>query len=68
MGIELYNWYVDAIGIVQGATPTVQKSIPEGVEQVFAMSRDISAQLKEDLAWGTYILLRNTNSISVVRF
>lgn len=50
----------------KGATPTVQKSIPEGAEQVFAMSRDISAQLKEDLAWGTYILLRNTNSISVL--
>ncbi|KAH6769325.1 chaperone [Perilla frutescens var. frutescens] len=51
---------------LKGATPTAQKSIPEGAEQIFAMSQDISAHLKEDLAWGTYVLLRNTNSISVL--
>lgn len=51
---------------MQGATPTDQKSIPEGAEQIFAMSQDISNDVKEDLAWGTYVLLRNTNSISVV--
>ncbi|KAH6783893.1 chaperone [Perilla frutescens var. hirtella] len=27
---------------------------------------DISSHLKEDLAWGTYVLLHNTNSISVL--
>lgn len=51
---------------LKGATPTAQKSIPEGTEQIFAMSQDISADLKEDLAWATYVLLRNTNSISVL--
>lgn len=51
---------------MQGATPTDQKRFPEGAEQIFAMSRGISDNLKEDLAWATYVLLRNTNSISVV--
>ncbi|KAL8552601.1 hypothetical protein ACS0TY_001333 [Phlomoides rotata] len=51
---------------LKGATPTDQKSFPEGAEQIFAMSQDISDNLKEDLAWGTYVLLRNTNSISVL--
>ncbi|XP_057769308.1 protein COFACTOR ASSEMBLY OF COMPLEX C SUBUNIT B CCB2, chloroplastic isoform X2 [Salvia miltiorrhiza] len=51
---------------LKGATPTTQKNIPEGVEQIFVMSQDIAADLKEDLAWGTYVLLRNTNSISVL--
>ena len=53
---------------MQGASPITQKSIPEGVDQIFAMSRDIAPGLREDLAWGTYVLLRNTNSISVVCF
>lgn len=52
--------------VMQGATPTDQKSVPEGADQIFAMSKDITNNLKEDLAWGTYVLLRNTNSISVV--
>lgn len=30
------------------------------------MSQNISDTLKEDLAWATYILLRNTNTIAVV--
>lgn len=51
---------------MQGATPTSQKSIPEDADQIFAMSQNISADLKENMAWGTYVLLRNTNSISVV--
>ncbi|KAL1555079.1 protein COFACTOR ASSEMBLY OF COMPLEX C SUBUNIT B CCB2, chloroplastic-like [Salvia divinorum] len=52
---------------LKGASPTTQKSIhEEGVEQIFAMSKDIAPGLREDLAWGTYVLLRNTNSISVL--
>ncbi|XP_065618279.1 protein COFACTOR ASSEMBLY OF COMPLEX C SUBUNIT B CCB2, chloroplastic isoform X2 [Quercus suber] len=30
------------------------------------MSQNISDSLKEDLAWATYILLRNTNTIAVL--
>ncbi|KAI7738128.1 hypothetical protein M8C21_014537 [Ambrosia artemisiifolia] len=51
---------------LKGANPVVQASIPEGAEQIFAMSPDISDTIREDLAWGSYTLLRNTNSISVL--
>ena len=43
-----------------------QTTLPEGIKQIFVMSENISDILKEDLAWATYILLRNTNSIAVV--
>lgn len=52
--------------IKQGASPVSQKSLPESGEQIFIMSQNISGALKENLAWATYVLLRNTNSISVV--
>lgn len=51
---------------MQGATPMDQKILPENTDQIFVMSQNISDTLKEDLAWATYVLLRNTNSISVV--
>ncbi|KAI3720739.1 hypothetical protein L2E82_31732 [Cichorium intybus] len=51
---------------LKGATPVIQANIPQGAEQIFAMSPNISETLKEDLAWGSYTLLRNTNSISVL--
>lgn len=51
---------------LKGATPVLQASIPEGADQIFAMSPNISDTIKEDLAWGSYTLLRNTNSISVL--
>ncbi|KAL7614196.1 hypothetical protein Lser_V15G09318 [Lactuca serriola] len=51
---------------LKGATPVIQANIPEGAEQIFAMSQHISETMKEDLAWGSYTLLRNTNTISVL--
>ncbi|GER34970.1 hypothetical protein STAS_11225, partial [Striga asiatica] len=51
---------------LKGTAPTDQKIIPEGAEQIFIMSEDLNDDKKEDLAWGTYALLRNTNSISVL--
>lgn len=51
---------------LKGATPVDQRSLPEGTQQIFVMSQNISDTLKEDLAWATYILLRNTSSISVL--
>ncbi|KAL8240861.1 hypothetical protein R6Q59_014216 [Mikania micrantha] len=51
---------------LKGARPVIQASIPEGAEQIFVMSPNISDTIREDLAWGSYTLLRNTNSISVV--
>lgn len=51
---------------LKGASPVSQKSLPESGEQIFVMSQNISDALKENLAWATYVLLRNTNSISVL--
>ncbi|KAK9178750.1 hypothetical protein WN943_027943 [Citrus x changshan-huyou] len=51
---------------LKGASPVIQKSLPESGEQIFVMSQNISDALKENLAWATYVLLRNTNSISVL--
>jgi len=43
-----------------------QRSLPEEGEQVFVISSNIGDSLKEDLAWATYVLLRNTSTIAVV--
>lgn len=54
--------------VLQGASPADQATIPEGTEQIFVMSQNISDTQKEDLAWATYILLRNTNTIAAVYY
>ncbi|XP_042442787.1 protein COFACTOR ASSEMBLY OF COMPLEX C SUBUNIT B CCB2, chloroplastic-like [Zingiber officinale] len=41
-------------------------SLPEGNRQIFLMPNNISDDLKEDMAWASYALLRTTNSISVI--
>ncbi|XP_042393830.1 protein COFACTOR ASSEMBLY OF COMPLEX C SUBUNIT B CCB2, chloroplastic-like isoform X3 [Zingiber officinale] len=41
-------------------------SLPKGNRQIFLMSNNISDDLKEDMAWASYALLRNMNSISVI--
>ncbi|XP_042393828.1 protein COFACTOR ASSEMBLY OF COMPLEX C SUBUNIT B CCB2, chloroplastic-like isoform X1 [Zingiber officinale] len=41
-------------------------SLPKGNRQIFLMSNNISDDLKEDMAWASYALLRNMNSISVL--
>ncbi|KAK1553981.1 hypothetical protein Q3G72_006128 [Acer saccharum] len=51
---------------LKGANPMDRATLPEGAEQIFAMSQNVSNTLKEDLAWATYVLLRNTNSVSVL--
>ncbi|KAL7146385.1 hypothetical protein ABFS83_06G037300 [Erythranthe nasuta] len=67
LSLAAFSAIVPYLGkFLKGAAPTDQKSIPEGSEQIFAMSQDIATDAKEDLAWGTYVLLRNTNSISVL--
>lgn len=52
--------------ISQGAQPVDQATLPDDAQQIFVMSTDIAGGLKEDLAWTSYILLRNTNAIAVV--
>ncbi|KAM0989198.1 hypothetical protein FF1_013156 [Malus domestica] len=51
---------------LKGATPMDQTTIPQGCEQIFVISHNVSDTQKEDLAWATYILLRNTNTIAVM--
>ncbi|XP_057475268.1 protein COFACTOR ASSEMBLY OF COMPLEX C SUBUNIT B CCB2, chloroplastic [Actinidia eriantha] len=51
---------------LKGVTTIDQATVPEGAEQIFVMSQNIKDNVKEDLAWGTYVLLRNTNTISVL--
>ncbi|MED6219388.1 hypothetical protein PIB30_035394 [Stylosanthes scabra] len=53
---------------LKGAQPVDQTTIPDGTQQIFVMSKDIADGLKEDLAWASYILLRNTNAIAALIF
>ncbi|XP_077248583.1 chaperone (DUF2930) isoform X2 [Tasmannia lanceolata] len=43
-----------------------RSTLPEGNKQVFVMQENLSDTQKEDLAWGSYVLLRNTNTMSVL--
>ncbi|KAL8141519.1 hypothetical protein V2J09_014551 [Rumex salicifolius] len=51
---------------LKGAKLVDQATLPEGADQIFIMSQNMSDNLKEDLAWATYVLLRNTNSVSAL--
>ncbi|KAK6926286.1 Cofactor assembly of complex C subunit B, CCB2/CCB4 [Dillenia turbinata] len=51
---------------LKGSTLGDRSSLPKSANQVFIMSEDVTDMQKEDLAWGTYVLLRNTNAISVL--
>lgn len=51
---------------LKGATLEDETTIPERAQQIFVMSQNISDTLKEDLAWTSYVLLRNTKSVSVL--
>ncbi|XP_039682758.1 protein COFACTOR ASSEMBLY OF COMPLEX C SUBUNIT B CCB2, chloroplastic isoform X2 [Medicago truncatula] len=53
---------------LKGAQPVEQTTLPDEAQQVFVMSTDIADGLKEDLAWTSYILLRNTNAIAALIF
>ncbi|XP_031095300.1 uncharacterized protein LOC115999599 [Ipomoea triloba] len=49
-----------------GAVLVNERNVPDGAEQTFVISQNVPDTLKEDLAWGSYVLLRNTNTISVL--
>ncbi|MCL7031849.1 hypothetical protein MKW94_009348 [Papaver nudicaule] len=51
---------------LKGAAPVERPPLPEGSKQIFAMSESLSDREKEDLAWGTFVLLKNTNTVSVL--
>ncbi|CAH2070274.1 unnamed protein product [Thlaspi arvense] len=43
-----------------------ERTLPADGDQVFVISSDIGDSLKEDLAWATYVLLRNTSTVAVM--
>ncbi|XP_050232219.1 protein COFACTOR ASSEMBLY OF COMPLEX C SUBUNIT B CCB2, chloroplastic [Mercurialis annua] len=51
---------------LKGATAVDQATLPQGTDQIFVMSETLSDSQKEELAWATYVLLRNTNTIGVL--
>ncbi|TKV95305.1 hypothetical protein SEVIR_9G354800v4 [Setaria viridis] len=51
---------------LEGADAANRVPLPDRSRQVFVMSENLSAAQKEDLAWASYVLLRNTNTTSVL--
>ncbi|KAL9240425.1 hypothetical protein vseg_014647 [Gypsophila vaccaria] len=51
---------------LKGSTVEEQTTVPANAQQVFLMSQNVPDTLREDLAWTTYVLLRNTKSVSVL--
>ncbi|XP_078447992.1 chaperone (DUF2930) isoform X1 [Wolffia australiana] len=51
---------------LKGSSPVDRSIIPEGNRQIFAITEDTSPAQKEEFAWASYVLLQNTNSISVL--
>ncbi|WCJ36595.1 hypothetical protein M5689_017786 [Euphorbia peplus] len=51
---------------LKGATQSDKTDVPQGSEQIFLLSENISDAKKEDLAWASYVLLRNTKAIAVL--
>ncbi|KAG9140736.1 hypothetical protein Leryth_006915 [Lithospermum erythrorhizon] len=69
LSLAAFSVIVPYLGkFLKGATPVTDKYIPEGADQIFLLSQDISNALKEDLAWASYILLRSSNTTSVLIF
>ncbi|CAH9059537.1 unnamed protein product [Cuscuta epithymum] len=74
MRTEVLGLFLAAFSVVipyigrflKGAVLRDERNLPEDADQMFVISQNVPDALKEDLAWGTYALLRNTNTISVL--
>ncbi|KAG9453037.1 hypothetical protein H6P81_005941 [Aristolochia fimbriata] len=51
---------------LKGAKLVDRVAEPEGYRQIFFLSEGLSESEKEDLAWASYVLLKNTNTMSVL--
>ncbi|KAF3321327.1 hypothetical protein FCM35_KLT14580 [Carex littledalei] len=51
---------------LEGVSSVNRLPLSEGSKQIFILSENLSTAQKEDLAWASYALLRNTNTISVL--
>ncbi|XP_078182233.1 protein COFACTOR ASSEMBLY OF COMPLEX C SUBUNIT B CCB2, chloroplastic-like isoform X2 [Carex rostrata] len=50
---------------LEGVSSVNRLPLPEESKQIFILSENLSTAQKEDLAWASYALLRNTNTMSV---
>lgn len=71
---ELVGLFLAAIAVclpyfgkrLKGMSVPMQQKLPAHYRQVFLMSENLSDVDREDLAWGSYALLRNTVSMSLL--
>ncbi|XP_068634484.1 protein COFACTOR ASSEMBLY OF COMPLEX C SUBUNIT B CCB2, chloroplastic isoform X2 [Aristolochia californica] len=62
-----YSITVPYLGkFLKGANLVDRSALPDGNRQIFLLSEGLSESLKEDLAWASYVLLKNTNTMSVL--
>ncbi|KAL6005589.1 hypothetical protein ACLOJK_006156 [Asimina triloba] len=52
--------------VLAGANPIDRSALPAGNRQIFIMPESLAETQKEDLAWVSYVLLRNTNTMAVL--
>ncbi|KAK8944221.1 hypothetical protein KSP39_PZI008332 [Platanthera zijinensis] len=51
---------------LKGENTVDRSNLPEGNQQIFIMSDNLLNSQKEDFAWASYVILRNTNTMSVL--
>ncbi|CAA7029152.1 unnamed protein product [Microthlaspi erraticum] len=66
LSLSAFSIALPYIGKFLKGSETEERTLPEEGEQVFVISSEIGDSLKEDLAWGTYVLLRNTSTVAVM--
>ncbi|XP_028556972.1 protein COFACTOR ASSEMBLY OF COMPLEX C SUBUNIT B CCB2, chloroplastic [Dendrobium catenatum] len=65
--LSVFSTTLPYIGkFLKGQNPVDRSNLPEGNQQIFIMSENLLDSQREDLAWASYVLLRNTNSMSVL--
>ncbi|XP_072986633.1 protein COFACTOR ASSEMBLY OF COMPLEX C SUBUNIT B CCB2, chloroplastic isoform X1 [Typha latifolia] len=60
IALPYFGRFLEGINAVDRLSP------PEESRQIFVMSESLSVTQKEDMAWASYVLLRNTNTMSVL--
>ncbi|KFK26825.1 hypothetical protein AALP_AA8G298500 [Arabis alpina] len=66
LSLAAFSIALPYIGKFLKGSEVEQRTLPEDGDQVFVISSNIGDSLKEDLAWATYVLLRNTSTIAVL--
>ncbi|ESQ43318.1 hypothetical protein EUTSA_v10014339mg [Eutrema salsugineum] len=66
LSLAAFSIALPYIGKLLKGSEVEQRTLPEDGEQVFVISPNIGESLKEELAWATYVLLRNTSTVAVL--